>query len=213
MAGDVGPAAVTTALVSGGLTDPAGEPARSNAESIDAATQDGVVGRRSRLWGVAGSPVRLALAVGLVVVVGVAALAAWLGSQAHRQHQQDLARMAYLQVGRQAAVDLTSVDYTRVEADVHRVLAASTGTFHDDFERRSPPFIQEVLRTRTKSVGTVAEAGVESADGVEAKVLVAVKVTTTRAGSADQRVKGWRMRIIVQRVGSDIKVANVEMIR
>ena len=100
-----------------------------------------------------------------------------------------------------------------MEADVQRVLAASTGSFHDDFQRRSPPFIQEVLRTKTKAVGSIAEAGLESADNNQAKVLVAVKVTTTREGSPDQRVKGWRMRIDVQRAGSDIKISKVEMIQ
>lgn len=212
MAGDVGPAAVTATPETSGLADPADEPDAADSESTEETPEDVVVERFSWWRKIADSPIRLALTVGLVVVLGWSALAAWLGTQAYQQHQWELARAAYLQAGRQGALDLTSVDYTRVEADVHRVLAASTGTFHDDFERRSPPFIQEVLRTKTKAAGAIAEAGLEHADNTEAKVLVAVKVTTTREGSPDQRVKGWRMRIVVQRVGSDIKISNVEMI-
>jgi Mce-associated membrane protein len=196
VAGDVGPAAVTTVPETSGST-----------------AEDVVAQRRSWPPKITGSPVRLGLTVGLVAVLGLSALTAWLGHHAYQQRQQELARTAFLQAGRQGALDLTSVDYTRVEADVQRVLAASTGSFRDDFQRRSPPFIQEVLRTKTKAVGSIAEAGLESADSDQAKVLVAVKVTTTREGSPDQRVKGWRMRIDVQRAGSDIKIANVEMIQ
>jgi Mce-associated membrane protein len=177
-------------------------------------TAEDVVAQPRSWWPkITASPIRLGLIVGLVAVLGLSGLTAWLGHQAYQQHQQELSRTAFLQAGRQGALDLTSVDYTRVEADVQRVLAASTGSFHDDFQRRSPPFIQEVLRTKTKAVGSIAEAGLESADSNQAKVLVAVKVTTTREGSPDQRVKGWRMRIDVQRAGTDIKISNVEMIQ
>lgn len=209
MAGDVGPAAVTTIPETSGLTDSAD----ADAESSGGVPEDVVAQHRSRWQRITGAPVRLGLTVGLVAVLGLSGLTAWLGHQAYQQRQQELARTAFLQAGRQGALDLTSVDYTRVEADVQRVLATSTGSFHDDFQRRSPPFIQEVLRTKTKAVGSIAEAGLESADNNQAKVLVAVKVTTTREGSPDQRVKGWRMRIDVQRAGSDIKISNVEMIQ
>ena len=191
--------------------EPADESATADSEPAPESAETVVADTRWRK--VADSPVRLALTLGVVVVLGLSALAGWLGYQLYQQHRWEADRVAYLQAGRQGALDLSSVDYTRVEADVHRVLEASTGTFHDDFERRSPPFIQEVLRTKTKAVASIAEAGLETADLTGAKVLVAVKVTTTREGSTDQRVKGWRMRISVQRVGGDIKIADVEMIQ
>ena len=203
MAGDVGSAAVTS--------EPADESATADSEPAPESAETVVADTRWRK--VADSPVRLALTLGVVVVLGLSALAGWLGYRLYQQHRWEADRVAYLQAGRQGALDLSSVDYTRVEADVHRVLEASTGTFHDAFERRSPPFIQEVLRTKTKAVASIAEAGLETADLTGAKVLVAVKVTTTREGSTDQRVKGWRMRISVQRVGGDIKIADVEMIQ
>lgn len=194
MAGDAGTATVTT-------------------EVSELASKD-ISAERPSWWRrrIAGSPVQLALTVGLVAILALSVLCACLGHNAYQQHQQELDRNAFLAAGRQGALDLTSVDYTRVEADVQRVLAASTGAFLEDFQRRSPPFIQEVLRTKTKAVASVAEAGLESADSNHAKVLVAVKVTSTRDGSPDQRVKGWRMRIFVVRADGDIKISNVEMI-
>jgi Mce-associated membrane protein len=58
-------------------------------------------------------------------------------------------------------------------------------------------------------VGTVTEAGVESESADQAQLLVAVSVQETNAGAAQQQPHGWRMRVTVQKVGNDVKVANV----
>lgn len=194
MAGDAGPAAVTIH------------------ETDEPGPKDNVV-QQTRWWhAIVGSPVRLGLTAGLIAVTVLLALDGWLAHRADQEHRHLLERTAFLEAGRQAALDLTSVEYTRVEADVQRILAASTGSFRADFERRSPPFVEEVLRTKSTSVGQIAEAAVESVAGEQAKVIVAVKVTTTRDGSSDQRVKSWRMRVFVSRTGAEFKVSNVEMI-
>lgn len=196
MAGDVGPAAVIADRDADEPADGSGDIAEADVVSDEPAADDdivdGPVTQRGSLWRkVGGSPIRLALATGLVAVVAISVLAGWLGQRAYQERQREQDETAFVQAARQGALDLTSVDYTRVEADVHRVLASSTGTFHNDFEMRSPPFIQEVLRTKTKSVGSIAGAGLESADKGGAKVLVAVQVKTTREGVAEPRVKGW----------------------
>lgn len=194
MAGDAGPAAVTIH------------------ETDEPGTKDNVV-QQTRWWhAIVGSPVRLGLTAGLIAVTVLLALDGWLAHRADQEHRHVLERTAFLEAGRQAALDLTSVEYTRVEADVQRILAASTGSFRADFERRSPPFVEEVLRTKSTSVGQIVEAAVESVAGEQAKVIVAVRVTTTRDGSSDQRVKSWRMRVSVSRTGAGFKVSNVEMI-
>lgn len=194
MAGDAGPAAVTIH------------------ETDEPGTKDNVV-QQTRWWhAIVGSPVRLGLTAGLIAVTVLLALDGWLAHRADQEHRHLLERTAFLEAGRQAALDLTSVEYTRVEADVQRILAASTGSFRADFERRSPPFVEEVLRTKSTSVGQIVEAAVESVAGEQAKVIVAVRVTTTRDGSSDQRVKSWRMRVSVSRTGAGFKVSNVEMI-
>ena len=60
----------------------------------------------------------------------------------------------------------------------------------------------------------IAEAGLEpqsiTANG--AQVLVAVTVKTSNAGAPDQAPRAWRMRITVQKVGDEAKVANVEFV-
>ncbi len=116
------------------------------------------------------------------------------------------------QVGRQGALNLTTIDFEHVDDDVKRILDSSTGTFYDDFQARAQPFTEVVKQAKSKSVGSIAEAGVESETDDGAEVLVAVTVKTSNAGAAEQEPRAWRMKITVQKVGDEAKVANVRFV-
>ncbi|AGB25214.1 hypothetical protein Mycsm_05003 [Mycobacterium sp. JS623] len=160
------------------------------------------------------SHVRLAMITGLVLVIALAGLTGWLGFRAYQSHQSDEQQKLFLSVGRQGALNLTSIDWQHADADVQRILDSATGTFYDDFQKRAQPFLEVVKQAQSKSVGTIAEAGLEpqsiTANG--AQVLVAVTVKTSNAGAPEQAPRSWRMRIAVQKVGEDAKVANVEFV-
>jgi Mce-associated membrane protein len=158
------------------------------------------------------SPARLALVLGLIIAVALAVLVGWLGYRAYRSHQAQEQRRLFVQVGRQVALDLTTISYTEAEADVHRVLDVSTGSFYGEFQKRSQPFIDIVQRAQSKSVGTITEAGLESEDGNTAQVLVAVAVKTSVAGTEEPRPRAWRMRIVVEKVGDGAKASKVEFV-
>lgn len=158
------------------------------------------------------SHVRLATILGLVAVVALAGLCGWLGYRAYEARKAADERNLFLQVGRQAALNLTTIDFEHADEDVQRVLDSSTGTFYDDFQARAQPFKEVVKQAKSKSVGTVAEAGVESETEDGAEVLVAVTVKTSNAGAAEQEPRAWRMRITVQKVGDEAKVANVRFV-
>ncbi len=158
------------------------------------------------------SHVRLAMIAGLVLVLALGGLSGWLGFRAYESHQADEQRKLFLQVGRQGALNLTSINFENAEADVQRILDSATGTFYDDFQKRAQPFIDVVKQAQSKSVGTIAEAGLESDSENEANVLVAVTVKTSNAGAPEQEPRAWRMRISVQKVGDEAKVSNVEFV-
>jgi Mce-associated membrane protein len=158
------------------------------------------------------SHLRLATIVGLVLVVVLAGLTGWLGFRAYQSHQADEERNLFLQVGRQGALNLTTIDWQQADANVQRILDSATGTFYDDFQKRSGPFVEVVKQAQSKSVGTIAEAGLESETNNGAQVLVAVTVKTSNAGAPEQAPRAWRMRISVQKVGDEAKVSNVEFV-
>lgn len=159
-----------------------------------------------------GSPVRWAAVVSLVAIVALTVLTGWLGYRAHQSQQAEQQRQLFLQVARQGALNLTTIDFENADADVQRILDSATGGFYDDFARRSQPFVEVVKQAQSKSVGTVTEAGLESQSGDQAQVLVTVAVETSNAGAADQRPRAWRMRLVVQQVGDDTKVSKVEFV-
>jgi Mce-associated membrane protein len=158
------------------------------------------------------SHLRLATIIGLVLVVALAGLTGWLGFRTYQSHKADEERNLFLQVGRQGALNLTTIDWQQADANVQRILDSATGTFYDDFQKRAGPFVEVVKQAQSKSVGTIAEAGLESESDNGAQVLVAVTVKTSNAGAPEQSPRAWRMRISVQKVGDDAKVSNVEFV-
>jgi Mce-associated membrane protein len=153
------------------------------------------------------SPLRVTVAWTLSAVIAVAALAGWLGYQywevAKLQKQMDI----LLQGGRQGALNLTSIDYAHVDADIARILDSATGTFHDDFKKRAPAFIEVIKQSQSVSKGSITEAGLESMTGDSGRVLVAVKVTTANITGANNEPRDLRMHIEVQKVGDEVKVS------
>jgi Mce-associated membrane protein len=213
------------ATPSGGLSKPASEPAEPVVDDVDADEESAAefLGEAEddgedypELDAEATAPrmshVRLATIVGLVVVLALGSLVGWLSFRAYQSHQLDTQRKVFLQVGRQGALNLTTIDYQHVDDDVKRILDSATGKFYDDFQQRSQPFTEVVKQVKSKSVGSVTEAGLESESDDGAQVLVAVAVNTTVEGQPEQQPRAWRMRIVVQKVGEDTKVSNVEFV-
>lgn len=159
------------------------------------------------------SHVQLALIIGIVVVVALGGLVGWLGYRAHEARKADQLHDLLVGVGRQGAINLTTIDAVEADKDVQRILDSATDQFYDDFAKRSQPFIEVVKQAKSKSVGTVTEAGLESMTDSEGQVLVAVTVVTSNAGAANQPPRAWRMRLTVKKTGDDeAKVSKVEFV-
>jgi Mce-associated membrane protein len=153
------------------------------------------------------------IAVGLAIIVALSGLGGWLGFRIHQDNQVQAQRNLYVQVARQTAINLTTINYTEVDADIKRVLDSATGAFHDEFQNRSQPFVEVVKKVQSKTEGTISEAGLLSYTKDQAQVLVAVAVKTSMAAApADQEPRRWRMRLTVDKTGDSAKVSNVEFV-
>lgn len=160
----------------------------------------------------AASARRGVLLFGIAALIAVVALGAWLGYRDYETRASQRNHDLFLDVGRQAAADLTSIDYNDVDADLQRITENSTGSFRDDFRQRAPSFAEFVRQIKSISEGTVSEAGVESQHGNEAQVIVAIKVNASSADGGALEQRYWRMRIGVQKVDNTAKVTNVEFV-
>ncbi len=155
----------------------------------------------------------LVVAVAGLLVLGLVGGLGWLGWSVYQQQQAQQQRDVFVQVGRQAAINLTTIDFEDAEAGVQRILDSATGTFYDDFSQRSGPFTEVVKQAQSKSTGEVTAAGLESEEGDSAQVLVAVTVQTSNAGAPEQMPRMWRMRISVENTDDgQTKVSNVEFV-
>lgn len=160
----------------------------------------------------ARTPVRSVVTAAALASVLLAGVGVWLGYGVYQTHQRQVEQDRYVAVARQAAVNLTTIDFGSADSDVARILASATGTFLDDFQRRAEPFTDVVRQAKSSSKGTVTEAGLESMQGDHGQVLVAVQVTTSINGAPPETPRGWRMRLEVQKVGDDLKVDNVQFV-
>ena len=178
-----------------------------DAEDIDADHADK---RRMPKW---VSSIPGPIAVGVAIIVALLGLGGWLGFRVHQDNQVQAQRNLYVQVARQTAINLTTINYAEVDADIKRVLDSATGAFHDEFQNRSQPFVEVVKKVQSKSEGSISEAGLLSYAKDQAQVLVAVAVKTSMAGAPpDQEPRRWRMRLTVDKTGDSAKVSNVEFV-
>ncbi len=158
------------------------------------------------------SSVRSATLVSILMLVALVGVVGWLTYRSHLSDRDAEHRDLFLQVGKQAALNLTTINWQEADSDIQRILDGATGPFHDDFAKRSQPFISVVEQAKSKSVGTITAAGLESVTPDAAQVLVAVSVKTSTADGPEQDPRAWRMRISVQKVGDQAKVSKVEFV-
>ena len=152
---------------------------------------------------------RWPLALVLAIVVAVGGLFGWVGYRTHQARDAQAQRDLFLQVGRQAALNLATISSNEADADVQRILDSSVGSFHDDFKQRAPAFIDVVKKAQSNTTGSVTAAGLESESSDRAQVLVAVSVKTSNVGAPEPQSRAWRMRVTVQKVPDGTKVADV----
>jgi Mce-associated membrane protein len=147
-----------------------------------------------------------------IAVLALAVTAGWLGYRAYEARATQTQHNLFLQVARQAAVNLTTISYTEVDKDIQRILDSATGAFRDDFQQRSQPFVEVVKQVQSKSEGTVSEAGFLTEARDRAQVLLAVSVKTATAVAPEQEPRRWRLRIDVEKTNDGARVSNVEFV-
>jgi Mce-associated membrane protein len=152
---------------------------------------------------------RLALITGLVAGMVLAGLVGWLGFRAYEAHTIEAHRDLFVQTARQEAVNLGTVDYQHADADAQRILDLASGKFYASFSRRKQSYIDTAKQMRSKTVGTVTDAGVESQSGDLGRVLVAVTVSSMDPTQAQREPHYGRMRITVRKVGDVAKITDV----
>ena len=158
------------------------------------------------------SAVRRAMLLGLVVVRCLGCSGGMVGISCLPVTRGQAQRSQFLQAARQGALNLTTIDWQQAERDVQRILDGATGQFHDDFAKRSQPFVDVVKKAKSTTVGTITEAGLESETADSGPGVGGRDRDNVECRCAEPDPRAWRMRISVQKVGDQAKVSNVEFV-
>jgi Mce-associated membrane protein len=163
-------------------------------------------GRAPRRW----QTVAVVLAA-LLVGAGVAltALMLWQHNQAAQQRAED---RRFVDAARDGVTALLSIDHTRAQADVQRVLDLSTGAFRDDFERSADDFVKTAVESKAVTKGIVNASALDTVDGDRAAVMVVATSQVTNANGANEDPRPFRMSVTVTRDGDTCKMSNVEFV-
>ncbi|MCH9723010.1 MAG: hypothetical protein K0U67_13240 [Actinomycetia bacterium] len=184
-------------------SDPDGPPA----DVADGPDTGGLPGR-SRLW--SWRTVGLAV-IALLIGAGLTLTALMVG-QHGRVAAQRAEDRASVDAARDGVVALLSIDHTRAEADVARVLDLSSGRFRDEFARDADDFVQTAVDSQATTKGSVSAAALQSVRDGSAVVLVAASSKVTNASGAKEDPRPWRMSVTVTRDGDTWKMSDVEFV-
>jgi Mce-associated membrane protein len=121
-------------------------------------------------------------------------------------------RAEFAAAARQSVVTLMSLDFNKAKDDVQRIIDNSTGQFHDDFKNQADDFIKVAQDSKVITEVTVNATGVEQMADDSATVLVSATSRVSNAAGAKQEPRSWRLSVLLQRDGGQLKMARVEFV-
>ena len=157
------------------------------------------------------TPVVVWVLVGLLMAATLA-LGATRGRDWYAARQTDQANAAAVAAARQLAINFVTVDHTRVDADIARVRQGATGDFLKSYSTSVEELKKVLVANKTVSTVQRTEAALVSGDRDSAVALVGVVAPTTNTAVPQGETKTYRMRLQLQKVGEEWKVANLEFV-
>ena len=136
------------------------------------------------------------------------------------QHQKaaELRRSAaeFTAAARQDVINLMSMDYTRAQESVQRVLDNSTGKFRANFDETADEFVKALQDEKIVTTATINDAAVELDSMTDESAVVMVSATSRREGrqapTEQQQPQVWRVLLTLERDGDQIKMSDVEFV-
>lgn len=151
-----------------------------------------------------------AIVLATAVLAGLAG-AALVGAGLLADRRQVEHERAAVAAAREAVTNLTTISARDAERDLDRLLASTTGSFHEEFARSREAFLAAVHEGRVTTTGEVGEAGFERWDGDGARVLVAARAEI-RSGDQEQESRGYRLAVGVQEVDGRWMASSIDFV-
>lgn len=159
-------------------------------------------------------PRRHTLAVASLLVLicaglGASAYVVWyhraLAAEHHRADE-------FAAVARQSAITFMAIDADKAREDVQRIIDRSTGPLKAKMLLTADDLVKAVERSKVSTKIDVKAVSVESMTPNSAVVLVAANADAVGPDTEKPAPRHWRIVMTLQRDGSQLKMADVEML-
>ncbi|NUR82758.1 MAG: hypothetical protein HOY71_01580 [Nonomuraea sp.] len=140
---------------------------------------------------------RILIPVLAVLAVLLAAAGVWIGTQRHDVQAVSDERRAAMDAAGTHAVDVLSLDYRTVDADVARILATSTGEAKAEYTSLAGRLKETTIANKVVQQGVLRATGLVSISGGSARVLVVADADIRWEGAKSppppERFYRWQM--------------------
>ncbi|MGB3483250.1 MAG: Mce protein [Mycobacterium sp.] len=167
--------------------DEADHPPTTSAESLPR------TGRRRLVRATVG------VLAGLVFITAVG-LAGVFGWRLKQQDDAAAAGRAALDVARNYAVTLTSVDNATIDNNFTQVLNGATGEFKDMYSQSAAQLRQLLIDNKAVSHGTVVDSAIKSATTNKVEVLIFVDQSISNSANPQPRIDRSRVAITMDKI-------------
>ncbi|MEV6095424.1 hypothetical protein [Nocardia sp. NPDC051981] len=193
-------------VVGSGLVDD--EPVEDAAESEDGEPD-------SRLRRIYVSLGRLGSVAAVVALVSVLVLIGSGGLFFYHQHRADALRdrrAEYVQVAKQAYLDMVTVKSDTADQDIDRLLSVAGGGLKDEYATNKDEYKKLFEQLKVQSSGKVISAAIERDDKDSAIVLLLAQQTVSNVASNGPMQKDYRFRVTVTRKGDSVTASSMELV-
>lgn len=192
-----------------------GEPA------LDAGTDDGTedateeAAPQSRIGRAISSLGRLGTVAAVVALISTLVLLGSGGVFFYHQHRADALddrRTEYIQVAKQAYINMVTVSDASSGPDIDRLLSVTGGGLKDDLSQNRDDIKKFFEQLKVQSSGKVVAAAIESDDADSASVLLLTQQTVSNAVSNGPMQRDYRVRVHVVRNGGTVSASSLEVV-
>lgn len=155
---------------------------------------------------------RLVAGVLVALTVAVVATGVVFGLQVRSNRSEDTRRTEAVDVARQQAINLMTVNSENVDSQLNGLLDGTTGAFRREFEGVRDVFAQVVRTGEIDSKGVVDQAGVASLDEHSARVLLALTSTVSNAEQPQAQPRRYRIAVELERESDRWLVTKMEFV-
>jgi Mce-associated membrane protein len=154
------------------------------------------------------------LVVPAAAAVGVAAvvLTVLQTLRLRDEHADDDARRQAIVTATNYAVDLTTYDFSHLDAEFQKVLDESTGSFRSEYTAASASLRDLIAKFKATASGKVLETAVVASDTSHATVLLFVDQTVTNTNSTAPRVDRSRMKMGLEKHNGKWLISSLDLL-